>query len=158
MSAILLNDDYYEFLRSGVTIADGIPVLDAAHLIPFKAKAWLNLTECKAQGDNIQSKNIRKHKNDVLSLSALFSADFNFELPSVIKDDMRNFFMNVDEPEKYIRVAAVYALSNTIPLSKLPIELRLEEAKRRADIENTNRNSGRNSGPRTNQRRGIEPD
>ena len=43
LSAILLDDAYYQFLRKGKTIIDGIPILDAMHLIPFKAKAWLDL-------------------------------------------------------------------------------------------------------------------
>lgn len=36
--------------------------LDAAYLIPFKAKAWLELSERKASGEHVDSKNIRKHK------------------------------------------------------------------------------------------------
>ena len=46
LSAILLDDEYYEFLRTGVTVLEGIPVLSASHLIPFKAKAWL---DCKRE-------------------------------------------------------------------------------------------------------------
>lgn len=42
LSAILLDDAYYQFLREGKTTIDGIPILDAMHLIPFKAKAWLD--------------------------------------------------------------------------------------------------------------------
>ena len=36
-----------------------------------KAKAWLDLTERKNAGENVDSKNIRKHKNDVFRLTAL---------------------------------------------------------------------------------------
>lgn len=39
LSAILLDDAYYQLLRSGTTQIDGITVLDASYLIPFKAKA-----------------------------------------------------------------------------------------------------------------------
>jgi hypothetical protein len=44
LSAILLDDDYYTFLRSGKVIIDGVTVLGPAYLIPFKAKAWLDLS------------------------------------------------------------------------------------------------------------------
>ena len=108
LSAILLDDDYYEFLRTGTTMSDGVPVLSAGHLIPFKAKAWLDLTERKAKGDQVDSKNIRKHKNDILRLSALLSADFKPALPNTVMNDMRRFFAEVEEPEKYTRVAAAY--------------------------------------------------
>jgi len=108
LSAILLDDEYYKFLQTGVMTLDGIPILGAAHLIPFKAKAWLDLTERKAKGGQVDSKNIRKHKNDVQRLSALLSADFKLALPNAVLNDMRRFFARIDEPEKYIRVAAAY--------------------------------------------------
>ena len=53
LSAILLDEDYYQLLRSGTVIVDGVTVLGAAYLIPFKAKAWLDLTARKANGENV---------------------------------------------------------------------------------------------------------
>lgn len=53
LSAILLDDDYYEFLKRGKVTVDGVTVLDAAYLIPFKAKAWMNLTDRKAAGEHV---------------------------------------------------------------------------------------------------------
>ena len=51
LSAILLNDEYYELLRKGQIIIEGIPVLTAECLIPFKAKAWQDLSQRKANGE-----------------------------------------------------------------------------------------------------------
>lgn len=45
LSAILLDDAYYDILKSGKLVIDGITVIGAEYLIPFKAKAWLDLTE-----------------------------------------------------------------------------------------------------------------
>ena len=56
LSAILLDEDYYEFLKQGKVTVDGVTVLDAAHLIPFKAKAWMDLTDRKAAGEHVDSK------------------------------------------------------------------------------------------------------
>jgi hypothetical protein len=143
LSAILLHLDYYDFLRTGIAITDGIPVLDAAHLIPFKAKAWLDLTARKASGGNVDSKNITKHKNDILRLSALLSPEFSIELPVTIAEDMQAFLARVDKPEMYIRTAVAFGLSDSIPLDKLPMKERIQEAQRRADEYNAIRGTGR---------------
>ena len=75
LSAILLNEAYYELLKTGQLMVDGIPVLSPTCLIPFKAKAWLDLKERKLNGDQVDSKNIKKHKNDVFRLAQLITAN-----------------------------------------------------------------------------------
>lgn len=60
LSAILMDDDYYRFIRSAVEEIDGLPVVGPEGLIPLKARAWLDLTERKAKGDPIDSKDIKK--------------------------------------------------------------------------------------------------
>lgn len=47
LSAILLNDAYYRALLDGREIMMGISVLKPEWIIPFKAKAWLDLKENK---------------------------------------------------------------------------------------------------------------
>lgn len=91
LSAILLNESYYELLKSGQIIVDGIPVLKATCLIPFKAKAWLDLTERKVNGENVDSKNIKKHKNDVFRLAQLITADTRQIIGAEIMEDMKLF-------------------------------------------------------------------
>jgi len=39
-----LDEAYYDFLKSMVRAVDGIPVLDEAAIIPFKARAWVDLS------------------------------------------------------------------------------------------------------------------
>ena len=99
LSAILLNDDYYEFLKNGQRIIDGVPLLRQEYLIPFKAKAWLDLSNKKKNGEAIDSKNVRKHKNDILRLSVLITREDRIHLPKEIKNDMQNFIDAMkDEP------------------------------------------------------------
>ena len=117
LSAILLDDGYYEFLRTGVTIFDGVPILDAIHLIPFKAKAWLDLSERKARGEQIDSKNIKKHMNDIATLSALLLPGFKMSLPQTVMIDMCEFFKTINEPAKYTRVVNAYNLTDAIPIT-----------------------------------------
>ena len=97
LSAILLDDDYYELVRSGTVVVDGVNVLDAAYLIPFKAKAWLDLTQKKAAGQSVDSKNIRKHKNDVFRLSALLTQQSNVVVTESVLADLRAFLAAMQE-------------------------------------------------------------
>ena len=92
LSAILLDDDYYQLLRSGTVVIDSVTVLGAAYLIPFKAKAWLDLTARKANGENVDSKNIRKHKNDVFRLSALLTPGSQITVNRAVWNDLQAFF------------------------------------------------------------------
>ena len=91
LSAILLNDDYYEFLKQGRITIDGVPILDAAYLIPFKAKAWLDLTRRKSLGEHVDSKNIKKHKNDIFRLTELLNQNERIIVPKSICKDIKEF-------------------------------------------------------------------
>lgn len=91
LSAILLNDVYYDLLKDGQILVDGIPVLKEVCLIPFKAKAWLDLTQRKANGEMVGSKNIKKHKNDIFRLAQLITAETRQFLDKEIAEDMKHF-------------------------------------------------------------------
>lgn len=95
LSAILLYDDYYNFIHLGKQQINDLSVLDAIHLIPLKARAYIDLTERKKNGDNIDEKDIRKHKNDVIRLFQLLSANSRKELPLPIKNDMSSFLNDI---------------------------------------------------------------
>lgn len=94
LSAILLDESYYEFLKSMVREAGGIPVLDEAAIIPFKARAWLDLTRQREEGLQVDEKNIRKHRNDVARLLQLLSPEVRYSLPPSVAEDMRAFVEN----------------------------------------------------------------
>ena len=98
LSAILLDDDYYNFLKAGKINAAGVTILDAAYLIPFKAKAWLDLSERKASGEHVDSKNIRKHKNDIFRLTELIDPSVFVSMPESVWEDIHIFIERmVDE-------------------------------------------------------------
>ena len=94
LSAILLDDDYYDFLRHGTVRVSDVSILDAAHLIPFKAKAWLDLSDKKESGRAIDSRNIKKHKNDVFRLTELLDRDSEaiISTPEPIRAELNAFF------------------------------------------------------------------
>lgn len=91
LSAILLNRSYYDFLLEGQMIIEEVPVLRPEYIIPFKAKAWLDLVKRSSDGERIDSRSIRKHKNDVFRLAILISEEVTIPLPIEIKADMESF-------------------------------------------------------------------
>lgn len=99
LSAILLNDDYYEFMKTGIRVVDGLSILDATHLIPFKIKAWLDLKKEKLDGKHVDTKNIKKHKNDVFRLSELLNSLLKIQVPFSIYEDIQNFLMEMQNED-----------------------------------------------------------
>ena len=107
LSAILLNEAYYELLKEGHTVIDGIPVLKPTCLIPFKSKAWLDLNERKAVGEHVDSKNIRKHKNDVFRLAQLLTADTRQSITPDIAENMKSFLTAMESEDVDLKSISV---------------------------------------------------
>lgn len=99
LSAILLNNDYYDFMISGKRIIDDISVLDEKYLIPFKAKAWCELIERKNNGEEGQSKHIAKHCRDISHLVSLLPLNTKVELSGMVKQDMEKFIEDILDSE-----------------------------------------------------------
>ena len=94
LSAILLDNDYYELLLKERNIINGITVLNPTGLIVFKAKAWLDLNQKIEQGEHVDSRNIKKHRNDILRIAAEIPLNF-CELPEKIRNDMMKFIRSL---------------------------------------------------------------
>jgi hypothetical protein len=91
LSAILLDDACYDFVRTNVRQVDGLPLLGPEHLIPLKAAAWLDLTTRRERGEDVDSKDIKKHRNDVVRLYQLIAPATRVELPRKIAEDLSTF-------------------------------------------------------------------
>lgn len=91
LSAIMLNDDYYEFMMNGRKIVDDVGVLGAEYLIPFKMRAWLDLCRRKGEGEHVNTGDIKKHKNDVFRLMNIINPDEVISVPETVKEDVRQF-------------------------------------------------------------------
>jgi hypothetical protein len=92
LSAILLDADYYHFLHQHKITIDGVSVVKQECIIPLKARAWLDLNERKEAGEKVNSKDIKKHKNDVFRLFQVISPELRVELSKTIANDMIRFF------------------------------------------------------------------
>lgn len=97
LSAILLDTDYYDFLHQHKSLLVGASVLTPYALIPLKAKAWLDLTERKAAGKPADSRDIRKHRNDILRLHQLLVVEDRITIPDSIRADLKNFLSALGE-------------------------------------------------------------
>lgn len=111
LSAILLNDSYYQTLLMGRDVIDGFSILRHSWLIPFKAKAWLDLNERNQGGEHVDSRDLKKHRNDIIRMTAELVLE-RCELPDEVKSDMAIFIeeMNVsDQDIKNLKLRGVRA-------------------------------------------------
>ena len=86
LSAILLNEAYYQALLDGREIIMGISVLKPEWIISFKAKAWLDL---RGKTD-MDSSNAKKHRNDIIRIASEIVLK-KCSLPEELKKDMELF-------------------------------------------------------------------
>ena len=70
LSAIIMDDDYYDFTIRQSEEIDGLLVANNLALIVLKVNAYLNLNREREEGRRVNSKDIKKHRSDVLKLVA----------------------------------------------------------------------------------------
>ncbi|MDA3875111.1 MAG: hypothetical protein PF795_14275 [Kiritimatiellae bacterium] len=71
-------------------------------LTVLKAKAWLDLTRRKEEGDDkIKSDDIKKHRNDIFRLSLIFQPLDRLALPPELAKDLDTFLdvFHAEHPE-----------------------------------------------------------
>ena len=119
LSAILLDDDYYQFVLSGRKMKHGTPSwVGEDRLIPLKAVAWTEMNERVANGETIDSKKINKHLTDIVQLSALLVPSQTIDTPEKIKIDLQAFVKAVaalnrpDLSQAMLSIAKAYAIGN----------------------------------------------
>jgi len=102
LSAILLDQDYYAALLANRRAIDGLAVLDERLLIPFKAKAHLDLAARRDAGEAVDGKTVKKHRADVFRLLQLLRDDDRIDLPPSIRADIAAFADKVDADGDFI--------------------------------------------------------
>ena len=104
LSAILLDNDYYQCIETGTEIINGIRVLKNEFLLLFKARAYLDLRKRKETDDSVKSDDIRKHRLDVFRISRLFPPEQKVALAEPLKAHLWEFLE--DEETKNTDVSA----------------------------------------------------
>lgn len=103
LSAILLDDDYYNFTLAHTTLSDGLHHANDIALIVLKAKAFLNNRKRKEEGQIIQEDDIDKHRKDVIRLAATLAGNTKVEAPEVITKDLQEYINIVSDQNPDIR-------------------------------------------------------
>lgn len=103
LSAILLDDDYYRFIMGGKLTLNGLSLVGPERLIPLKARAWLDMVTRRGQGESVDERDIRKHRNDVFRLFQVLSPGGAFELPEVVHGDLQRFIQAMAVEEIHLK-------------------------------------------------------
>ena len=91
LSGILLDENYYSFIRNFRQNVDGVCVLCVEALLILKARAWMDLSARKARGEFVKDKDLAKHRKDVFRLQSLIGADGPLPLPPPLFKDFTEF-------------------------------------------------------------------
>lgn len=119
LSAILLNEDYYSVLLSGKVVVQELSVLRPEYLLLFKAKAFLDLSARKANGEHVDSRDIKKHKNDILRIAMEFVLEKTDALPENVHTDMKDFIEKLEEEPFDKNLLKDYGLDNGDVVARL---------------------------------------
>lgn len=119
LSAILLNEDYYNVLLAGREVVQELSVLRPEYLILFKAKAYLDLSDRKEKGENVDSRDIRKHKNDIFRIAVEFVLESVSTLPTTVINDMEQFVSRLESETFDASLLKNYGVGNGELVDKL---------------------------------------
>ncbi|WP_125763987.1 hypothetical protein [Levilactobacillus mulengensis] len=100
LSAIVLDDNYYQLLKNCQELVGDVSVLSIPGLIFFKAKAHLDIVQRLSEGKKISHRADKsKHFKDVCRLCDLLSREESFKIASVpvaCQNDLRSFITIVE--------------------------------------------------------------
>ena len=89
-----MDDDFYHFTILHSKLTNGLRHADSAALIALKSRAYLNLLEDKFSGKHINSKDIKKHRSDVLK-NVVIMKDSEIVAPESIVVCIREFVASI---------------------------------------------------------------
>lgn len=97
LSAIILDDGYYEFIREHAAPVAGVTTLSAIHIIPLKMRAHIDLNRKHDEGRRCNDKDLRKHRADVAELANLLTPSARLELRGQMLQDAEDFLVDFAE-------------------------------------------------------------
>jgi hypothetical protein len=121
LSAILMDEEFYNFALAHTVSEDELHIADSIGLICLKIKAYLNLS---AQEPPAQSSDIKKHMTDIFKLMASGNIPDSIDLSENMKTDILSF---IDKMEKLL---PNQPLQDSIQRNEEFIKQILEEIKR----------------------------
>jgi len=103
LSAILLDDTYYRWVMAGRRHTAGVATVGPEHLIPLKARAYLDLRARRERNEPVKASDIKKHLNDVVRLAQLLTPTPIADVPAVARADLRTFLAALDLDAERLR-------------------------------------------------------
>ena len=99
LSSIIMNDIYYDFILTQCRIVQNVNSVTELGLMALKARAYNDLSERKKEDPRIASKNIDKHKKDIIRVLEFIAPDNICDLNEYpeIQDDIKIFIKNLEE-------------------------------------------------------------
>ncbi len=90
LSAILLDDEYFELIGKNITMSQsGIPLINALVNICLKARAHRELFNRRQSGDkSVDEKDIQKHLKDIWRLAATLTGEESIRLSGMPAQDL----------------------------------------------------------------------
>lgn len=118
LSAILMDDDYYNFTIEHCRNIDEIHIASPEALICLKARAYNDMLDRKLRGEAVDSRDIEKHKKDVFRLIAMLPQNARFVLPDKLREDLILFLDTVGElpNEDFFKSAGLRGFNATMLL------------------------------------------
>jgi len=123
LSAILLDDDYYNLIREQHNEDVDLPFVNPVALIPLKARAWLDLSERQKKGEKVEERDIAKHRTDVFRIAATLPGELGPGLPNTVQEDLEAFLaaFPTDSPEWSAILSSLKTTFSNIKLK--PVDL-----------------------------------
>jgi hypothetical protein len=125
LSALILDENYYQFIRNNSILQDGIYIATMECLVILKIRAYNDLKLKKEEGNAfIKSNDIKKHKNDVFKIAQNFNDKQRVKVNNTMKKDIQLFRKNLENDE--INLADIHVIGDKEEILDL-IDLIFEE-------------------------------
>ncbi|MBP6978137.1 MAG: hypothetical protein PHD61_07800 [Bacteroidales bacterium] len=123
LSAILMDQDYYDFTRNNSDIIDGLHLATSPALLCLKVKAFLDIHQRIIANDwgheDERSRllyDVKKHRNDIFRIALILNPDDRIDLTEPMKSDLINFIEHVKtDPPDYKVLAKNIELAEINP-------------------------------------------
>jgi len=99
LSAIILEQDYYNYLVKHTEYRGGLNFASVDSLICLKVLAYLNLREDKIRGMHVNDDDYKKHRRDVIMAVASLKISEEFVVPARLKSSILKFVEIIREEE-----------------------------------------------------------
>ncbi len=124
LSAIVLDDDLYQFVVNNCKMVSGIRVASLEALICLKARAYLNLLREKEAGHKVNSDDIKKHRRDIFLLTGARIETEPVAVPASILKTVKDFCHQMHSEE------SISAMANALKIGREEIGMYIASLKK----------------------------